>query len=128
ISLFLSQVLAFKALLRMLQAATPLYLLVPERVVISTCPLPLPISASTGVRISLTSPTISGLSTVVAKAQFGNRPSVTLKPSRTVLIVLEAAPAMVSLLAPGPAPHKRNPGRVFTRSSTSPPINGSADT
>src|SRR5262249_35105262 len=53
--------LGSSAVLRTVHTALPVYLFVPERVAIWTVPLPRPISASTGARISLISPTRSGL-------------------------------------------------------------------
>src|SRR5262245_4021182 len=76
--LLFAHVFGSKALFRKFQTAAPVYRLVPERVVIWTWPLPLPSSASTGVRIRRISPTRSGLIVVVEKRPLLKRPSLTL--------------------------------------------------
>src|SRR5215471_14596139 len=83
----LVQLLPVNLVLRLLYTALPRNSLVPGRVRTWICPLPRPYSASTGARITRTSPTMSGFIVVVAE-RTPVRVSVTVRPSRVVLIVL----------------------------------------
>src|SRR6185503_17599153 len=99
--------------------ATPWYSFVPERVWIWTCPLPRPISASTGARISLISPTRSGFIRVGESRPLGHRWLLTLMPSRCTLTSRALTPAKFVCSAPKTASFVMNtPAITPTRSST----------
>src|SRR5712671_78121 len=131
-----AQVLASSAVLRTYQAAEPVYLFVPDRVLIWICELPRPSSASTGDRISRISPIRSG-SSVVSDNRYlpfppiaappvvlpaAYRPSFMLRPSRVTLIVSIPSPLTVSNASPTGL--VRRPGKVVSKSSTLLPTSG----
>src|SRR5207244_12452803 len=89
--LLLSQLLADSAVLRTFQTAAPLNWFVPDRVRTWTCPLPRPNSASTGDRMTRTSPIRSGVIVVVPQSTL-LRVSVTLWRSLVVVPVLVGTP------------------------------------